>query len=219
MNLTNKITSAERNLKDQLEAFFTSKFPVEKMVSHGLFHHQRVWNYAKELLHYKKEEVNDPLFVNKLLIACYLHDIGMVIDPGTRHGSFSRELCLQFMKENKLSESDFPDLLEAIEDHDNKEYNDTTGNNILLSILSVADDLDAFGYTGVYRYLEIYLLRGIEPNRIGTLIIENAGRRFENFLKAFGDNQELVNKHRARYTILIDFFLNYNREVSTYPAG
>jgi hypothetical protein len=31
----------------------------------------------------------------------------------------------------------------------------------MLTILSVADDLDAFGYIGIYRYIEIYLERGI----------------------------------------------------------
>ena len=34
---------------------------------------------------------------------------------------------------------------------------------IFCTILSVADDLDAFGFTGIYRYLEIYLTRGINP--------------------------------------------------------
>ena len=38
----------------------------------------------------------------------------------------------------------------------------------LLTILSVADDLDAFGFIGIYRYSEIYLTRGIDPEKIGT---------------------------------------------------
>ena len=40
-------------------------------------------------------------------------------------------------------------------------------NNDLLTILSVSDDLDAFGYIGIYRYTEIYLTRGIDPEKIG----------------------------------------------------
>ena len=36
--------------------------------------------------------------------------------------------------------------------------------NDLLTVLSVADDLDAFGFTGIYRYSEIYLTRGINPD-------------------------------------------------------
>ena len=58
--------------------------------------------------------------------------------------------------------------------------------NDLLNILSVADDLDAFGYTGIYRYSEIYLTRGISPKEIGNLIRENASRRYHNFEKIFG---------------------------------
>ena len=44
-------------------------------------------------------------------------------------------------------------------------------------MLSVADDLDAFGFTGIYRYSEIYLMRGINPNQLGHLIIENAAKQ------------------------------------------
>ena len=34
--------------------------------------------------------------------------------------------------------------------------------NELLTILSVADDLDAFGFSGIFRYSEIYLIRGYQ---------------------------------------------------------
>lgn len=212
MNLRNNILSAELRFQKPLEQFFKSVYDEKSLCSHGIDHHRRVWKYAKELLNYVKIEVNDPLFVQKLLIACYLHDIGMAIDPGTRHGIHSRELCKQFLRQNKLRESDFSDVLLAIENHDNKVYTDSAEDDILLTILSVADDLDAFGNIGINRYMEIYLLRGIEPNKIGDLIIENAGKRFNHFLRIFGENPELLSKYRKEYEILKDFFVNYNKQ-------
>ena len=85
----------------------------------------------------------------------------MSVDPGVKHGKHSRDLCQRFLMENNLPENDFTDVLEAIENHDNKDYSGNTIQNDLLTILSISDDLDAFGITGIYRYSEIYLTRGI----------------------------------------------------------
>ena len=80
-----------------------------------------------------------------------------------------------------LMKNDYKDVLETIENHDNKDYPQAAeGISALLNVLSVADDLDAFGFTGIYRYSEIYLARGINPLKLGNLIRENAAGRFEN---------------------------------------
>lgn len=212
MNLTNKIQSAEQQYLEPVEQFFKSVYREDHLTSHGIDHHRRVWNHAKELLNYTKTEDYDPLLVQKIMIACYLHDIGMATDPGTRHGIQSSDLCKKFLRQNELRESDFSDVLLAIESHDNKEYTDSAEDDILLTILSVADDLDAFGKIGIERYLEIYFLRGIEPDKIGNLIIENAGKRFDHFLKIFGNYPSLIRKYRKEYEILKDFFVNYNKQ-------
>ncbi|HBZ20410.1 MAG TPA: hypothetical protein DEO60_04715 [Bacteroidales bacterium] len=88
------------------------------------------------------------------------------------------------------------------------------GDNEVLKILSVADDLDAFGYIGIYRYLEIYIARNIRPEVIGEEIRKNALRRFQNFEIKYRNFPELIEKHRERFLILDDFFVRYNKEAS-----
>ncbi len=208
-NITFKINCAEESYKDLLESYFISIYPANKLISHGLDHHRRVWKYAKEMLHHiEKNNSFDQEFINKLHIACYLHDIGMTIDTGEKHGYHSRKICRKFLKENNLKESDYQDLLSAIENHADKEYSNSKDQNLLLTILSVADDLDAFGETGISRYLEIYKERGIQPHLIATAILGNARKRFENFEKCFSKYPELVEKHRERYLVLDNYFKN-----------
>ncbi|MCX6300687.1 MAG: HD domain-containing protein, partial [Bacteroidia bacterium] len=204
---TSGIISTEEKYKLILENFFNSHFDKDFLVSHGLDHHRRVWNNAKELLQYFKYQF-DQLFLQKLLIACYLHDIGMSVDTGIKHGQHSRELCILFLKEHHLEETDYKDVLSAIENHDNKDYDNSIVTDQLQTILSVADDLDAFGETGISRYLEIYLERGIDKQLIATAIRENARKRFDNFEMTFGNNPELLKKHRERYLVLDNYFKN-----------
>jgi HD superfamily phosphodiesterase len=215
MNIESNIKLAGQKFIHALEEFFKSVYDDNKLPSHGIDHHRRVWNYAKELLQYlhKTEEKTDQDFVEKLLIASYLHDIGMAVDQGERHGLHSRILCEQFLSVNYLHLSDFQDVLEAIENHDNKEYIDSPSDNRLLMLLSVADDLDAFGHIGIYRYIEIYLARGAQPDKIGPMILENAARRFINFESIFGRFPGLIEKHRKRYLVLESFFKDFVSEL------
>jgi len=221
MNLTVTIESAELRFKQILEVFFISIYDDKTLSSHGIDHHRRVWIYAKELLPLvvSQQPVSISQLPSKLIIACYLHDIGMSVNPGTFHGHHSRDLCLQFLTNNHLPENEYYDVLQAIENHDRKDYKGNTGVNDLLNILSVADDLDAFGFTGIYRYSEIYLTREINPEEIGHLIRNNAGKRFDNFVKTFGFADELVKKHKKRFYILDNFFNKYNSQVISYKFG
>ncbi len=204
MNFTDIINSAEELYKDLLESFFSGIYPLNKLMSHGLDHHKRVWGYAKELLQYTDNP--DKLFIEKLIIACFLHDIGMSTDPGINHGFHSKKLTERFLSENNLRISDFQDVLEAIENHDNKDYDNSGAKTDLQTLLSVADDLDAFGYIGIYRYLEIYLERGVSQHLIGQVIRDNALKRFKNFELTFGKYPDLLEKHKNRYMILDNFF-------------
>lgn len=218
MNLTALIESAELRYKQVLEDFFVSVYDEKSLLSHGIDHHRRVWNYARELLSTrliisKLRLACDP---SKLIIACYLHDIGMSVEPGPNHGIQSRELCLQFLNKYNLHEKDYEDVLDTIRNHDNKDYTSKRGSNDLLKLLSVADDLDAFGFAGIYRYSEIYLMRGINPNQLGNLILENAGCRFKNFEDIYGAQNFYVQFHRKRYEILKNFFVQYNKQAETY---
>jgi hypothetical protein len=185
-----------------------------------LSHHRRVWKYAKELLlSANNQNVTKDNFTDKLIIACYLHDIGMSVDTGARHGRLSRDISEQFLIKNSLPVNEFSDALAAVENHDDKEYRDKSGNNLLLTFLSAADDLDAFGYVGIYRYSEIYMMRGINPSEIGYLIQANVSGRFDNFSRIFSDDDELIQKHKNRYEIINRFFSDYNIQAALYDFG
>jgi hypothetical protein len=218
MNLTASIESAELRFRQILEDFFVSVYDEKNLYSHGIDHHRRVWRYARELLFVPLINNNSGPSCNpsELIIACYLHDIGMSVEHGPRHGKVSRELGTQFLEKNNLHEKDFKNVLDTIEYHDRKDYFAKTGRNDLLNLLSVADDLDAFGFTGIYRYSEVYLTRGITPVRLGHLVLENAKKRFDNFETIFGTDAFYVQIHRKRYSILKSFFTHYNKQAGTY---
>jgi hypothetical protein len=218
MNLTASIESADHLFRQILEDFFISVYDEKNLPSHGIDHHRRVWRYARELLSVRFARNNSLPSCNpsKLIIACYLHDIGMSAEPGPRHGKHSRELCNQFLHENRLAADDYTDVLDAIEFHDRKDYSSEPGKDDLLTVLSIADDLDAFGFTGIYRYSEILLSREVKPPDLGHLILGNAKRRFDNFLTIIGTGNNYVARHRERYEILRNFFKGYNQQSCTY---
>jgi len=209
MKISAAVFKSEEKFLSSLEAFFRKQWGATKLWSHDLSHHRRVWNYAKELLQFMEEA--DQLFVEKLLIACYLHDIGMSVDPGEKHGIRSRMICELFLKENKIIPADHEDLLQAIENHNNKEYSGNQPDNRLLLYLTVADDLDAFGYTGILRYADIYLERGVSITDLGRMVMENSAKRFQNFEKAFSIYPELIKKQRTRYQALLDFYTEFDQ--------
>jgi HD superfamily phosphodiesterase len=227
MKLTASVESAEIQLKKILEEFFISNYDEDSLPSHGIDHHRRVWKNASALLLLLAEKnlVDDESLPALLIISCYLHDIGMSVERGVMHGRHSMDLCKRFLAENKLEDREYADALSAIENHDNKDYISTGRNYDLLTILSVADDLDAFGFIGIFRYAEIYLARGVDKQIIGTKIKDNASVRFGNFENKFGFSRHLIQKQKKRYDILTGFYDNYNSMVSeykfnsTYPAG
>jgi HD superfamily phosphodiesterase len=212
------INLIEKSHKQLIESFFLTVYPLNHLVSHGLEHHRRVWKYAKELLTdsaipVETDKIN---LVFNAIIACYFHDIGMTKDPGTRHGALGRKICIEFLNKYRMSITEFAVALEAIEYHDDKDYLAHPKDNKVLDILSVADDLDAFGITGIFRYTEIYLKRGISLRDIGSKILKNAESRFENLGKSKGLSPEFRRKHGERYNYLIDFFRQYNKEFNSY---
>ncbi len=217
MNLTEQIESAEQRFKLILEEFFISVYPETYLTSHGIDHHRRVWNYAKKLMplyNWKDNELKSSVPAG-LIIACYLHDIGMLTEPGVKHGKQSREFCRRFLADNNLNKNDYTDVLETIEHHDIKDYPGDAPVSDMLTLLSLSDDLDALGYIGIFRYSEIYLARGTSLREIGHLITENAGRRFDNFLKEFPERSKLRSEQRKRYEILNNFFREYDKHLDS----
>lgn len=205
------ISRAEEKYVGILEEFFVQIWKDTYLPSHDLDHHRRVWKFAKELLLalHEGEKYELPSHPEKILIACYLHDIGLSVDLSINHGKKSREICMKFLAENSLAEQEFKEVLDAIEFHDRKEHNYPASPDNILRIVSTADDLDAFGFTGICRYYEIYRMRGIPHSELGLKIRENAGTRFRNFITAFGGYRELAAKHSIRFRIIDDFFNDY----------
>jgi HD superfamily phosphodiesterase len=219
MNPISSTESAEQKFRQLLEEFFISRYDEKSLPSHGLYHHRRVWGYAKELLNTGLFNQGGSKLPEKLLIASYLHDIGMSVEKGLLHGRHSRELCIDFLSCNGLNTDNYHDVLEAIENHDKKDYSEDEKSSELLRMLSLADDMDAFGFTGIYRYAEIYVTRGIKPEIIGYIIKENASKRFKNFEKAVRLNQKFLQKQEDRYQLLDIFFSKYNNQAPSYKFG
>jgi len=218
VNNTKSILSAERSFKKNIENYFLRIWGNTFMPSHDLDHHRRVWFYARELLASANSMLPETAVVDpeKLLIACYMHDIGMSAYRGVRHGKAGSEICKAFLTGNRLKIADYQEAIKAIENHDNKDTIISSGEYNILTLLSAADDLDAFGHIGIYRYLEIYHERKVLPRKAGVLIRKNAETRFLNFAILFCDFPELIEKHKSRYLKLDSFFGNFNHESAGY---
>ena len=183
--------------------------------SHNHHHHFRVWYYAKELI----QELSDygipfpDALIEEIMLAVFFHDVGMSVTMGENHGKISADLFQAFMTEMRIqTDANREAIYLAIHEHDRKHYDEVPfevaveRENILPAILNISDDLDAFGYTGVYRYLEIYLLREVHPDLLAERISENLTRRFSNISFTMGKIARFVEKHKARYQHTIGFF-------------
>jgi len=221
MNLAEAIIAAEQKYIGKLEEYLKELFSGVFLPSHGIEHHKRVWKYAKELYIADNKVFTVPAnerAVEKLIIACYLHDAGMYADRSERHGVVSRKLCEEFLKSNNLPMKEFDDILDAVETHTEKDNLPSGEQNRLKIILNIADDLDAFGYTGIYRYIEIYTERGIALNDMGIRILKNVKIRFNNF-SLWYRKSSIYSHHSARYRQVKNFCVHYIKESESYIFG
>lgn len=192
--------------------------------SHDQTHHHRVWNICRELLTAigNTRPTLDPTLVEGTLVAAYFHDLGMARSTREDHGFLGRGLCEDYFKDQVRLPARFPEILEAIELHDIKEKKVYAGIRPgmppgILDLLSIADDLEAFGTIGIYRYAEIYLKRGTGLRDLGIRILGNASRRFRFFLEGCGQFPGLVSKYQWQYGELVSFFDLYNQQLLTGP--
>lgn len=203
----------ERSWMELLLNYVRNTFSHIALPSHNHWHHFRVWQNAKAIffqLEQKGIVFEDQALIN-LMIAAFFHDTGLTITLDEFHGKAGADICRDFLKSiQKDNIKVFAAALEAIEQHDNKQYETTVSienNATILSILSAADDMDAFGFVGVIRYAEIYLLRDIPMHDIPGQVIANAERRFENFREKFRSFELFVQEQSARYHALKNFFV------------
>ena len=215
------IRRAENTWLQELHTHAALLFRDTKLPSHDHSHHLRVWNLCKSILReiYSLNQKMDQSLVDGVLIAALFHDLGMTLSFREDHGSLSRLICEKWFRE---SGRDFPgrydEVLRAIEEHDRKDkqtYGSFEPGNTpdILAILSVADDLEALGTIGIYRYAEIYLMRDIPLEDLGNRILKNVQNRFLKLEAACSLCPRLLDEYRKEYEKLCKFFEAYNRQL------
>jgi len=206
------IITAEQKWLGRTYAYCRACFGAVSLPSHDEHHHLRTWHHARALIAMAQPHLF-PLTgdeIKALLLACLLHDTGMSETLSPAHGAASRHLAERFFNTLPDPPPLREEILTAIEKHDDKAYRekistDSPGGRIL-TLLAVADDLDAFGYTGVCRYYEIYSLRLIPVAAMANKVVENLEKRFGNMQPLLSLSPELLQHHRQRYRITRGFF-------------
>jgi hypothetical protein len=165
-------------------------------------------------------DINPAINVEQLLVASLFHDTGLTIDNSEKHGFMSLEICKEFFNQNPNLQIDNLAMVNfAIEHHDDKSIRVNGFKNVspalqLTRLLSTADDLDAFGIIGVYRFIEIYSIRGNALEAIPQMVLPNMANRFENFRKLINDNSDFTQYHTKRYHDAVCFFKNLDYELN-----
>ncbi|HKL38309.1 MAG TPA: HD domain-containing protein [Bacteroidales bacterium] len=210
--LNEKIQDTEARWLSRLFHLTQSHFTNVGLPSHNHWHHLRVWGFMKELLaqlnqqriEYSQDEMDG------LIIACFFHDAGMTQTLNEAHGRVGADLCRRyFIDHPRLAPHCILSVLEAIEIHDNKQYPGPRAaieRPPLSLLLTVADDLDAFGKTGILRYTEILILRGWKLEDLPARILKNAQGRMNHLEATFAHNRPFIEKQRQRYNLLTAFF-------------
>jgi hypothetical protein len=191
-------------------------FKTTPLPSHDHEHHLRVWSYAKSLVN---ELAGLKVFITQeqadnLILAVFFHDTGLTRNLRADHGLDSRVLCEQFIQKNPcLFKTDTAPALIAIEKHDNKNYitEETENSFSVLTLLSLCDDLDAYGAIGVLRYAEIYLLRGVSSEKLPGKVLANIKNRFDYFASFVWLPEVFSQCHRNRFDFTCQFFQELNK--------
>ena len=217
----NWIGDVEKKWLDRLHQYAKDLFSRVFLPSHDHTHHLRVWNISKNLMHQiaSQNTYLNPSFVEAMMIAVYFHDLGMVVNRKKEHGRISRTICAEYFSKNFIERPGrFDEILEAIEMHDRKGekiYHEIPINSPpkLFSLLSIADDLDAMGVIGIYRYAEVYLHRGIDLNTLGTKILGNVSMRFENITKTCRLFPGIIVNIRHGFAEIVSFYDKFNQQL------
>lgn len=192
--------------------------------SHDHYHHYRVWHFARQLFAALAEAGRAPSqeMIGQTIISVFFHDLGLSKTLEENHGAESRDMCVDFFRSNRLPwPGGFEEILRAIDQHDEKSVihaspGAAAGDYDLLSILRTSDDLDAFGYIGIYRYAEIYMLRGIPDEILADRVLDNLMNRYGNFAGAFHELAEFAGQQEYRYRITRDFYAGLKEEFSGF---
>lgn len=205
------IFEVERQWKALVRQELKALFSAIWLPSHDIAHHERVWCLAKQLLlMFGKPSCNYPgEFVEALFIGCYFHDTGLIRTLDFSHGKESAKILQDFIAKHPLcSNKYYNSLLEAVIEHDNKSYSGkgvSEGQLSIYVLLTIADDLDAFGALGLYRYFEIYIGRNINLEYIVARVEENLASRLKFVGNLLYRNKELNLLHQQRCGLAREF--------------
>lgn len=216
------INDIEKKYLSTTYYFIENIFKGLHLPSHDHSHHLRVWQYAKEFIieNEKHNRIVSPGSILNIFFSCFFHDAGMSITFEKIHGKESRKIFEKFALENlRIEPSCYSEICHAIENHDNKEalasgVHGFPENSGALSVLSICDDLDAFGIIGIIRYSEIYLVRKIPTEEIPEKATENLSHRIRFFQKSTNHLADFSKRHESRAQITLDFF-NKARDTKT----
>jgi HD superfamily phosphodiesterase len=182
--------------------------------SHDLQHHLRVWSHCKGIirsLSLLNHDINES-FIQEAIIACLFHDTGLIVDKSEKHGKESRLFCEKFLcHQTHIQERSIKAILDAVEFHDDKSLKvDSNLSNSrevdIVNIVSTSDDIDAFGMIGVFRYIEIYAIRGVDKHKLPNMVLENLSNRFQNLKYTFSYLCKVVDEQEVRYEKARSFF-------------
>ncbi|HEX3009630.1 MAG TPA: HD domain-containing protein [Bacteroidales bacterium] len=212
------IKNAEARWQEQLQAHCQDVFKQTHLPSHDHTHHARVWIQAKELLaQLAKNNISfNERDVEKLMIACYFHDTGMSVTIQKDHGKISRRIAKDFLKDKDLHAAELEEILDAIENHDKKDYKSPIGDKPgfpLQSLLNISDDLDALSFVGSYRYTEIYLLRNTPLKEIPDAVLENLQNRFQHMKTFLSFSPAYLRGQNLRYMATRNFFKDLSFQI------
>ena len=204
------ITAAEKAYLTLLREECRRLFEGTPMPSHDYLHHERVWKNASLLLQrlYDAGMLYDRRMPVKAIIAAFFHDTGLTVNSGPDHGRESRKLCNSFLQLTDIKEEEIDEILDAVERHDDKNYAAESDPASLAAIISVADDMDAFGKEGIGRYREIYSMRGITDDDVPRLVITNVLSRFRHMESTYYMFPDLVDEQRKRVEEVTYYFSN-----------
>ncbi len=211
-NRTTFIKSTEELHLTTLYSYCRNLFEGHKLPSHDHDHHLRVWHYTREMITLLPQElrefsIND---IEQLMLAVFFHDTGLTVTLSEDHGSESAGILKRFLDHNQSAfPADSATAISAVEQHDKKEIPDPGDNDPVPGIpiiVSLCDDLDAYGPAGILRYAEIYLLRGISFAGLPERVLKNLKLRFRRFAHQKWIPVDLVAKHEKRYNYTREFY-------------
>jgi len=219
------IDRTEATWLDPLYSYAEQVFRGKYLPSHDHTHHMRVWNLCKTILLEISSfnALTDPSLVDGVIIAAFFHDLGMAFSTREDHGRLGSELCRSWFRDAGRDHPErFEEILQAIELHDRKDTQlyaafSRMAPPEILGILTVADDLEALGIIGIYRYAEIYLKRGITLKELGSRVLDNVKIRFKNLSAGCLLCSRLVQRYRQEYDVLCSFFEQYNQQLAGVP--